>query len=401
MLLDSSGYPSTYPFLAALDAAHVFYPKTNQSFDELFQWHQQCNDWLFGHISYDVKNEIESLSSSLPDFIKFPVFSFFQPVYIIEIVENKATYHIPSYISDMDAEHLHNEILSTAIDEAMQINAPSFHKRISKKQYMDAFSSIKQHIQMGDIYEMNYCQEFYNEHFTKEPVQCFVSLLHHSPMPFSAYYRHKQNQLLCASPERYIKKNGSQIISQPIKGTVKRGKNQEEDNRLKSTLEQCEKERAENIMIVDLVRNDLSRTAQKNSVEVTELCKVYEFPTVFQMISTIQSQQKQDVKFTDVLKTTFPMGSMTGAPKIRAMELIEKYEAVRRGLFSGTVGYINPAGDFDFNVIIRSLQINTQKHYASFITGGAITIKSDAKQEYEECFVKAQGLLNAFNAVIN
>ena len=219
-------------------------------------------------------------------------------------------------------------------------------------------------------------------------------------MPFSALYRINEKFLLSASPERYLKKVKNKVISQPIKGTIKRTSNEKENRKLKQQLQQNNKDRAENIMIVDLVRNDLSQTAIKNSVKVKELCKIYEFPTVFQMISTIESTVDTETPFTDIIKTTFPMGSMTGAPKIKAMEIIEKYESVKRGLYSGSVGYISPKGDFDFNVVIRSLQINYKNNYASFITGGAITILSNAEDEYEECFVKAQALLNALKTKI-
>jgi len=400
LILDSAGYTSKYALLAALGAEQLFYPVSRSSFDELYNWHRQCKDWLFGHISYDVKNEIEMLTSSLPDNIQFPMLSFFQPAYIIELKNNQVLYHISENKTETEVENLHHEILIFTVSNYTKINILPFHKQITKQQYLDNFSHIKRHIQMGDIYEMNYCQEFYNDLFIEEPSACFNSLMHHTPMPFSAYYRHKENYLLCASPERYIKKSGNTIISQPIKGTIKRGINNKEDFLLKYALEHSEKERAENCMIVDLVRNDLSRTALKGSVRVTELCKVYSYPTVFQMISTVQSQLKEGIPFTDVLKTTFPMGSMTGAPKISAMKLIEKYEAVRRGLYSGTVGYIDPRGDFDFNVVIRSLQINTKIRYASFITGSAITINADAEKEYEECLVKAEGLMRAFHSSI-
>jgi para-aminobenzoate synthetase component 1 len=199
--------------------------------------------------------------------------------------------------------------------------------------------------------------------------------------------------LLSASPERFIKKVGKKIISQPIKGTARRGANEEEDKQIKHHLFNDPKERAENIMIVDLVRNDLSRTADKGSVIVEELCGIYTFPQVHQMISTVVSELREDVHFIEAIRQCFPMGSMTGAPKVRAMKLIEKYESTKRGLFSGAVGYITPEGDFDFNVVIRSILYNARNHYLSFMVGGAITMQAEAEKEYEECMLKAKAIM--------
>lgn len=198
--------------------------------------------------------------------------------------------------------------------------------------------------------------------------------------------------MLSASPERYLKKDGETIISQPIKGTAKRSKNILEDDRLKIALSQDTKERSENIMIVDLVRNDLSKTAIKGSVKVEELTKVYTFDQVHQMISTVTSKVEETTHPVDVIKSTFPMGSMTGAPKISAMRIIEDLEASKRGLYSGSVGYFSPTGNFDFNVVIRSILYNKTKKYVSYSVGGAITAKSDPLKEYEECLLKAKAM---------
>lgn len=397
LILNSNQYPAQYEYLAALGAHSIFTPQKNY-FNELFKWHQSLNDWVFGHLAYDLKNHIETLTSSLPDFIQFPQIFFFQPKYLIQIDKNIITYHFLKNYSPTEIIKLHKEILATEIKT--ELSVLPFKKRITKQHYLKQFNQIKQHIQFGDIYEVNFCQEFYQPHFTANPIICYNQLQTFSPMPFSALYRISEKFLLSASPERYLKKVKNKVISQPIKGTIKRTLNEKENRKLKQQLQQNKKDRAENIMIVDLVRNDLSQTAIKNSVKVKELCKIYEFPTVFQMISTIESTVGTETPFTDIIKTTFPMGSMTGAPKIKAMEIIEKYESVKRGLYSGSVGYISPKGDFDFNVVIRSLQINYENNYASFITGGAITILSNAEDEYEECFVKAQALLNALKTKI-
>jgi para-aminobenzoate synthetase component 1 len=248
------------------------------------------------------------------------------------------------------------------------------------------------HIQIGDIYEANFCQEFYAEDIQIRPFELYKSLMDTSPTPFSAYYSFAKNQLMCASPERFIKKTGNKIISQPIKGTAKRSLNQEEDAYLKRQLYHSKKDRTENVMIVDLVRNDLSRTAKQKSVKVEELFGVYSFSNVHQMISTVTSEVAKEHHFTDVIKAAFPMGSMTGAPKIMATKLIEKFEHTKRGLYSGSVGYISPNGDFDFNVVIRSLQFNVENNYLSYMVGGAITHNSIPEEEFLECEVKADAI---------
>ncbi|NMD00456.1 MAG: anthranilate synthase component I family protein [Bacteroidales bacterium] len=397
LILNSNNYPARFEYLAALDVVSVFKPE-KEYFNELFQWHKHIKDWAFGHLSYDLKNHIEKLTSSHPDSIQFPLLFFFQPKYIIQIEKNQITYLYLTSSTENEVINLHQQIQRTKIETEFSISP--FKKRMEKHEYVQHVNNIKKHIQLGDVYEVNFCQEFYNTSFHANPSTCFNQLQLKSPMPFSAYYRLKEKFLLSASPERYLQKINQRIISQPIKGTIKRTNHEQENVELKKQLRQNKKDVAENIMIVDLVRNDLSLTALKNSVKVKELCGIYEFPTIFQMISTIESRIDKELPFTEVIKTTFPMGSMTGAPKIKAMELIEKYETIKRGLYSGSVGYITPNGDFDFNVVIRSLQINSNHNYASFITGGAITILSNTEQEYEECFVKAQGLLKSLQTTI-
>ena len=216
-------------------------------------------------------------------------------------------------------------------------------------------------------------------------------------MPFASFYKQNQNVLMGASPERYLCKRGDKLYSQPIKGTYRRGKNPEEDKQLKTALRDDLKEQTENVMIVDLVRNDLSRTAAKSSVKVEELFGMYTFPQVHQLISTVSSTLKSDVHFTEAIRCSYPMGSMTGAPKISAMKLIDQYEKTKRELYSGSVGYIDPYGNFDFNVVIRSLLYDTQKQYLSLTVGGAITNQSDAEKEYEECLLKAKAIFEQQN----
>jgi para-aminobenzoate synthetase component 1 len=239
---------------------------------------------------------------------------------------------------------------------------------------------------------MNLCQEFFASPCEINPYETYINLNSISPTPFAAFGKFHNKFLLCSSPERYLKKVGGRVVSQPIKGTCPRGENDEEDELLQKRLKNDIKERAENIMIVDLVRNDLSRIAQKASVNVDELCEVYPFRQVNQMISTISCLANDENDIVDIIRATFPMGSMTGAPKVRAMQLIEEHERTKRGLFSGAVGYIDPQGDFDFNVVIRTLLYNKPARYLSFSVGGAITNGSDPESEYNESILKAKAI---------
>jgi para-aminobenzoate synthetase component 1 len=270
--------------------------------------------------------------------------------------------------------------------------------RIHKDAYFEKVNTMLGHIHRGDIYEANFCQEFYAEDSIINPLKTFNKLNNISQPPFAVFLKLNEFYLLCASPERYLQKQGEKIISQPIKGTAKRSRNEEKDKALKFELSQNDKERSENIMIVDLVRNDLSHTAKKGSVEVEELCKVYTFKQVHQMISTVSSLLDNDDDYIETIKTTFPMGSMTGAPKIKAMEIIENLEATKRGLYSGAVGYFTPENNFDFNVVIRSILYNEAKKYLSFSVGSAITAKSNPHDEYEECLIKAKAMREALKS---
>ena len=251
------------------------------------------------------------------------------------------------------------------------------------------------HIHRGDIYEVNYCQEFYAESCEINTIDVYQKLNQISQAPFASYVKLRDQFLLCASPERFVKKQNNKIIVQPIKGTARRLNDKIEDKKLAQSLVNDPKERAENIMIVDLIRNDLSKNAVKGSVHVEELCKVYSFKQVHQLISTIVCTVDKDDNDVDIIKNLFPMGSMTGAPKISAMKIIEEEELTKRGLYSGAVGYFSPEGNFDFNVVIRSILYNASKKYASFSVGSAITSLSVIENEYEECLLKAKALKEA------
>ncbi|WP_321516775.1 aminodeoxychorismate synthase component I [Marinifilum fragile] len=391
--INSKAEYNTYELVAGIDALQIIEPKQD-CFHHLKENIKKSKDWWFGYLGYDLKNEIEELKSENHDGLDFPEMNFFRPRWVFLLDEDTLIVHY--YNEEFTEDEVHSLVYNLQDMELSGENSISvnqIHSRISRDEYLEAVNQLKDHIRRGDIYEVNFCQEFYAEDCYIKPRGTYQKLTEVSPTPYSGFYQMGEQYLLSASPERFIKKVGKKIISQPIKGTAKRGASEAEDKQIKETLFNDPKERAENIMIVDLVRNDLSRTAEKGSVIVEELCGIYSFPQVHQMISTIVSELKDEVHFIEAIRQCFPMGSMTGAPKVRAMKLIEKYETTKRGLFSGAVGYITPEGNFDFNVVIRSILYNARNHYLSFMVGGAITMQAEAEKEYEECLLKAQAIM--------
>ncbi|MEN8120923.1 MAG: anthranilate synthase component I family protein [Bacteroidota bacterium] len=393
-LVDKQTYRN-YDLIAAAGAIEQISCNSTSCFEQLRSFSKKNDDWLFGYFSYDLKNELEDLKSENFDGLGFPELYFFIPEYIFLVKDDKLDI---GYLSHLTCSTTVAPIFYEIETFVQENNNTDYQKneinnRISKQEYLSIVEKLQKHILKGDIYEANFCQEFYAENSKINPLEIYQRLNSVSPTPFSAYLKNNNNYLMSASPERFLTKRGEKIISQPIKGTAKRGNNPGEDEKLKLELETNEKERAENIMIVDLVRNDLSKTAKKGSVEVEELCKIYSFEQVHQMISTVGAKiDSEKFDIIDVIKNAFPMGSMTGTPKIRALELIEKYEKTKRGLYSGAVGYISPDKDFDFNVVIRSILYNEKNKYFSYIVGSAITFKSDAEMEYDECLLKAKAM---------
>ncbi len=395
--LDSNNYRqkySEYDSILAVDAFTAIKTEVAGAFDALGEYQQSTADWIFGYLSYDLKNDVEELTSENYDGVDFPALYFFQPKKLFLLKGNEVEMRYLRLVDDEMEEDL-QQILTTMTaknERAAPSNRLHLQPRIPKAAYLQKIQQMLGHIQRGDIYEANFCQEFYSEDAQIDPLQTYNALNRISNPPFASYVRLYDHYLLSASPERYLQKKGSEIISQPIKGTAPRGKEEEEDRRLAAQLESDPKERSENVMIVDLVRNDLSKIAKKGSVEVAELCKVYSFQQVHQMISTVKAQLAEGIPPVEVIRSTFPMGSMTGAPKISAMKIIEELEETKRGVYSGAVGYFTPRGDFDFNVVIRSILYNASKKYVSYIVGGAITAKSIPDKEYAECLVKAKAL---------
>ncbi|WP_298476007.1 anthranilate synthase component I family protein [uncultured Maribacter sp.] len=393
--LDSNNHTSKYSSfdaLLAVDGLTAFVTDTKNAFHDFKEYQKTTKDWLFGYLSYDLKNDVERLSSSNLDNLHFPELYFYQPKKIIKIIGYTVEFIYLNMVDDEIEEDFDTISSLALVEDEKKSKDIKIKMRIFKDEYFRKVKKMLAYIQRGDIYEANFCQEFYAENTEINPLKVFNKLNNISEAPFATFLKVQDKYVLSASPERYLKKVRNTLISQPIKGTAKRSKDTEEDEELKKYLSQDEKERAENIMIVDLVRNDLSKSATKGSVRVEELCKVYSFEQVHQMISTITAEIPLDKNVVDVLKETFPMGSMTGAPKVSAMEIIEELESFKRGVYSGAVGYITPEQDFDFNVIIRSILYNATEKYVSYAVGGAITAKAIPEREYEECLLKAKAM---------
>lgn len=380
----------TYDFVVAVDAFTSIQTDFEKAFEDVYQYQSKSNDWLFGYLAYDLKNDVEHLQSQNFDGLGFPDLYFFQPKKIFLLKDTTLEIQYLNMCDDeIDSDF--EDILYQEKGESQESKV-TIQQRISKENYLKKVNKMLAHIHRGDIYEANFCMEFYAEESVIAPYEVYKKLNEISDAPFSVYFKKNQHYLLSASPERYLKKENEKVISQPIKGTAKRNLNSELDKQNKIALQNNAKERSENIMIVDLVRNDLSQTAIKSSVEVEELCNVYSFKQVHQMISTITSNVAHTTSPIEILRTTFPMGSMTGAPKISAMKIIEDLEETKRGLYSGAVGYFTPSGNFDFNVVIRSILYNSENKYLSFSVGSAITSEAIPENEYEECLLKAKAM---------
>ena len=404
--LDNHQYQTSYHSVECLLAVGAKKSFLGNELSRLQKFIDQNPAWLFGHLAYDLKNEIENLNSSHTDHIGFPGIFFFQPKFIIHLSGDQMKVDAKD---KAEGEKIFNEIMNCE-QIGPQSSPLKIQQKVSKEEYIDTIEKLKKHILRGDCYEINYCMEFFAEDAIIDPLTVYQKLSSASPNPFSALYKLEDKWLICASPERFLKKEGNKILSQPIKGTSSRYlKDEKKDERSKHELFTSEKDKSENVMVVDLVRNDLARVCKEGTVKVDELFGVYSFPQVHQMISTVSGELKDGISFTEIIKATFPMGSMTGAPKKKVLELIEKYERTRRGIFSGALGYTSPPApsrrnvergvrgevgevDFDFNVIIRSIMYNASSKYLSFMAGSGITFYSDAEKEYEECLLKAQAI---------
>jgi para-aminobenzoate synthetase component 1 len=403
--LDNHSYSDNiapgFECLLAVGAVDSCESRSGQAFAKLKMWARDRREWLFGHFAYDLVAETEPgavQSAQKPDPVGFPDLFFFLPETLIEL--SPTAIRIGRFQGDGEA--IWRQIMNIQADtlpapgKADKARNPPFLARFTSREYRERVVELQRHILRGDCYEINFCQEFYSQPAELDPLDGWWSLSQASPNPFACFYRLNNRFLLCASPERYLKKTGNRIFSQPIKGTSARYPDRPAaDSASALELFRSAKDRSENVMIVDLVRNDLSKICLSGSVRVEELYGIYPFPQVFQMISTVSGTLPADLHWTEAIRETFPMGSMTGAPKHRVVALIDKYERSRRGIFSGAVGYVTPQGDFDFNVVIRSLLYNQDSRYLSYQVGSGITFYSNPEAEYEECLIKAGGILKA------
>ena len=389
-LLDNNHYAfedASFECILGVGCVRAYNFNGENDLEALQKFHDQNPSWLFGHLGYNAagKSYIKNENADL----NFGKGFFFEPETIIKLYPNK----IEILKSNKNAEAVIAEIENTEILFDKESFSLQIKPAINKVQYIATIKKLKEHIKRGDCYEVNFCQQFAIENALINPIYIYSKLTKLSPAPFGALYKLNNNYCLCASPERFLQKKGKQLISQPIKGTSKRDINPIKDELNKKYLTTSKKEKSENVMVVDLVRNDMSMVCEKGSVNVKELFAVYSFPQVHQMISTIQGTLCTGKEFIRPIEACFPMGSMTGAPKKRVMELIEKYELLPRGLFSGSIGYITPSGDFDFNVVIRSIFYNEYLKEVSFFAGSGITFFSDPEEEYEECLLKANAII--------
>ncbi len=396
VFLENAGEPFAPSWVAegwlAGVGAHQILKDEGRFFDQLTAI--KFENPLLGYLGYDLKNQVENLNSSNFDGIKAPDAQLIEPVHFLRFDGKEL--HIHTYKDNQQVWESINK--TTLLKEDGVLPSVALKARMEKQEYLHKVKQVIGYIIAGEVYELNLCIEYFAESVHIDPPDLYKKLIQLTAMPFASYLKMDSCHVLCASPERFLKKQGNKLLSQPIKGTRKRGMDALEDERLKYELLHSEKDRAENVMIVDLVRNDLARVCDYGSVEVEELFGIYSFSNVHQMISTVSGRMRQDLHFSEALRNTFPMGSMTGAPKIRAMQLIEELESSKRGIYSGSIGIIYPNGDFDFNVVIRSLLYNEKDSYLSVQAGGAITYDSKPEEEWEEIQIKLSMIYKLFTA---
>ncbi len=391
IILNSNNSSTTYDLVFAYGVNNHISSSMN-SLQKLDRFINKTNDWLFGFLSYELKNEIENLKSKNIINHNIPNLYFFQPNTVVLVKDNVINLLC---LPNNDPESEFHKIINYTSNNESSVKKHNLHQRFSKIEYLNTVNKIKERIRLGDIYELNFCIDYFSENSIINPFKSYKYLNSLTESPMSVFFKFKSLYLISSSPERFVKKIGNKIITEPIKGTIRRVKNLKEDLKNINYLKNNSKELSENHMIVDLVRNDLSKIAKKGSVKVKELSNLYSFKNVHQLISTVEAKINNSLKLSEILKSSFPMGSMTGAPKIRSMQFIEEFEKTQRGIYSGSIGYISPKKDFDFNVVIRSIIYNSNKKNLNINVGSAITFASDPEKEYEECKLKAEAMINS------
>ncbi len=350
-------------------------------------------DWTYGHLAYEWKEHTYGLASRHSDPSHWALSQWRVPLWVVEWRGDESFLHAREQHVE-DAQVLIAQ-LSSGIHDVALGPAPEWTCSTARERYLEQAAKLLRHIHRGDIYEVNYCTERHAHWPDLDPFAAFVRLLKDTDAPFAGFYRNGERFALCASPERFLSFSGDRCTGEPMKGTRRRGANAAEDARLREELASDAKERSENIMALDVMRNDLSRMAASGSVVVEELCQVRSYPRVHQMVSTVAARIKQGCSPFDMVRVAFPMASMTGAPKISAMKLIDDAEDQARGLYSGTLGFFAPDGTGDLNVVIRTLLYDRAMGLASLSTGSALTAQCDPELEWEECEVKARSVLDA------
>jgi len=391
IFLNSNNNPKSYDFIFAYgQKSHIV--SSFNSLEKLDEFIEKTNDWIFGFLSYELKNEIENLESHNQVTHTIPNLYFFQPSTVILVKKGVVNVLcIPSFNPDLEF----NQILNYKNTQKTETINKNLIQRFKEKEYINTIKKIKERIKLGDIYELNFCIDYYAKNINIDPYQSYNNLNLLTESPMSVFFKYNSLYVISSSPERFIKRNNNKITTEPIKGTIRKNRIKHEDLKNISYLKNNSKELSENHMIVDLVRNDLSKIACKGSVKVKELASLYSFKNVHQLISSVEAEIKESTKFSEILKSSFPMGSMTGAPKIKSMELIDEFEKTQRGIYSGSIGYISPSKNFDFNVVIRSIIYDSDNNSLNINVGSAITFASDPENEYEECKLKAEAMINS------
>ena len=352
-----------------------------------------------GYFSYEYGRKLMQVPSCKENLVSIPdAMLIFYDFYVIEDRHEKKTYLVANGITE-DAEKLLSCVerrISEPTEETAGICTDSYNIEVTpnfeKEEYKQAVDDMIRYIIEGDIYITNMTQQL-KVKSDKKPLDVFYDLRENNPSPFGGYMDYGDFQIVCASPERFLKMKQGHVNTRPIKGTRKRGETSEEDLFMRTELENSEKDKSELLMIVDLERNDLNRVCRPGSVKVTELFTVEEYATVFHLVSDIEGELEEGKTVMDLLEAAFPGGSITGAPKYRAMEIIDELENNQRNLYTGSIGYLTLDGDCDFNIVIRTALHKDGMYYLG--VGGGITAESDLEFEYEETLQKAEAVLEA------
>lgn len=350
-----------------------------------------------GYFSYDLGRVIEDLPITANQEVKIPdcYFYFYDNAVIVDNLKKK-TYITSLGILNSKEKSIYkikHKIMSGSkvIYREIYKSDTKFTSNFNKSKYIETVEKVRQFIRNGDIYITNLTQRFCCK-TKKEPYEIYKNLRHINPAPFAALMNVEDFSLVSSSPERFLKIRNTVVETRPIKGTRPRGKNKEEDLKNKQELINSEKDKSELLMIVDLERNDLSKVCKPYSVKVTELFKLEEYSTVFHLVSTVIGELKTEYTAVDCIKACFPGGSITGAPKVRSMEIIEDLENTRRNIYTGCIGYLGFDGNADLNIVIRTILIKDEKAYLG--VGGGITWESENESEYNETLDKAEALMN-------